>query len=211
MKGLMISSTTCPNFYISSGHIELFELEKVARKLLSYLQKASRPTSLSLRITIHQNLFRPPAGIPPPPPPYPPGAQPGPPTPPQTWLLEGKKYQNPTDDYEANVLFLVKHIATPFKELRGVSKVHLKDIWTMQRPTPPPHSPPRYPPYRPQNPAMRHCSISGDYHPNNMFIYHIPRPLGHEVVLDSSNDAFASFKTDFENRLRVAGRFLRNQ
>lgn len=207
---LTLLSTTGPSLFIPSGQIELFELANQARKLSTYLSKAARLADFSLRITVNKHLWKPYSGPPPPPPPppppYPPGVQPPPPILLPSWLPE---IDAPDDDnpYETALMHLTRNVAKPFEQhLRGLSKARLHKVMTEFKPSSGlPPAPPGLQPYNPPKPEMRPCPVNGEYHPNNSFIYHFPRPVGEDVVLDDTSESFHTFKNDWEDALKSNG------
>jgi hypothetical protein len=169
------TSITGTVFDIPEAHLEKYELENLARKLVNFLQKAKKMHDFSLKITIGKNFYH--QGqqlwphIPPPP------------------MVYG---ETPSADAAMGI---VRTLAEPFKALRAIDKTRLHKVMTEDK-----HSH-RKPP-RPQA-IMRSVTLDCEYHPNNSFIYHIPRAIGCETILDRSNYDYRDFKKDWEATLRV--------
>jgi hypothetical protein len=162
-------------FDISEGLLEMYELENLSRKLVKFLQRATKMHDFSLKITVGKNFYHQGQNmwhhLPPPP---------------------GHYGETPSADVSMGI---VKTLAEPFKALRGIEKTRLHKIMTEEK-----HSH-RKPP-RPQ-PIMRSITLDCEYHPNNSFLYHIPRAVGCDTILDRSNYDYRKYKTEWEAALRV--------
>jgi hypothetical protein len=162
------------SFDIPEGQLEMYELENLARKLVKCLQRATKIHDFSLKITVGKHFYHH-------------GPQ---------WvqLLPPPPHYGETPSADIAVM-IVKTLAEPFKTLRGIEKTRLHKVMTEEK-----HS--RGKPPRPQ-PGMRYVNLDCEYHPNNSFIYHIPRAIGLDTVLDRSNFDYRNYKKDWEAALRV--------
>jgi hypothetical protein len=154
----------------------MYELENLTRQLVKHLQKANKIHDFSLKITVGKNFYHQ-------------GQQMWPHIPPPPHHYYG---ETPSADIAMNI---VQTLAEPFKSLRGIDKTRLHKVMTEDK-----HSH-RKPP-RPQ-PIMRTVTLDCEYHPNNSFIYHIPRAIGLDTILDRSNYDYRDYKKDWEAALRA--------
>lgn len=188
---------------ISENDYACFEVEGLVRKLVLYLQNAANLQNLTVHITfcLFQNHLPPPPPPPPPPPGPPPPISYMPPIPvrvpqPRVLVTKGR-------DREANILAMARALLEPFGKLRAVPKASLESIeectkidstdclWgtsgLLQD-----HGEECFYPVR----------LDGGHHPNNSFIYHIPREDPGEAVFDENNKEFQKLKSEWELMIR---------